>query len=88
MDRLFESGLPYEFAGIVYFAFYLLMMRGRAAARFSRRSKIFTLVAAMVLVGAVPLHYGTNGYGIAAMLGFVAFAMWSTWMDRLSPPTP
>jgi hypothetical protein len=86
VDSLFASGIPYELAGLVYFVFYLLMSRGQASARFSKRSKILTLAAAIVLVGAVPLHYGTNGYGIAAMLGFVALAMWSTWMDRSSPP--
>ncbi|BDE08041.1 hypothetical protein WPS_33170 [Vulcanimicrobium alpinum] len=83
MDRLLESGIPYEIAGLVYFGFFLLMSSPRSAGRFTRRSRLLTLLAAIVLVGAVPLHYGANAYGIAAMFGFVALAMWATWIDRL-----
>ena len=42
MDALatsFTTGLPYEFVGIVYYVFFVLMSRGRNVARFSPRSR-------------------------------------------------
>ena len=83
-----EAGYPYELAGLLYFLFYLRMMRGTDAARFSQRTKILTLVASIVLVGSVPLHYGATAAGIVAMFGFVVLAVWSTLADRRSPPPP
>ncbi len=85
MDALIRSGYPFELAGIVYFGFYLVMTR-RGNDRFSQRSKAFTLIASIVLVASVPLHYGANPIGIALMLAVVALAMWSTYTDRRHPP--
>ena len=85
IDYLLQTGYPFELAGFVYFLFYLAMSRKSAAARFSQRSKVFTLVASIVLVGSVPLHYGTQPLAIALMLAVVAISIWSTWNDRRTP---
>ncbi len=82
MDALIAAGYPYELAGLLYYAFFLLMTRGRNAARFSQRSRVLTLLAAIGLIGAVPLRYGTQPLGVAAMLTLVAVALASTWLDR------
>jgi uncharacterized membrane protein len=82
MEQLLASGIPFELAGLVYFAFYLLMSRGPNAARFSQRSKVLTLVTAIVMVGAVPLHYGATNIGIIVMVGLALAAIISTWVDR------
>jgi hypothetical protein len=85
IDYLIGSGYPFELAGLVYFLFYLAMSR-KGAVRFSQRSKTFTLIASIVLVGSVPFHYGAQPVGIALMLAIVAISIWSTWSDRRTPP--
>ena len=82
MDSLLRSGIPYELAGLAYFIFYLVMSRPSRSARFSTRSKLLTLLAAIVLVGAVPLQYGDKPLAVVAMLGFAALALLSTIADR------
>ena len=86
LDSLIQTGYPFELAGLVYFLFYLSMSRRTGGARFSQRSKIFTLIASIVLVGSVPFHYGAQPVGIVLMLAVVAISIWSTWTDRRSPP--
>jgi uncharacterized membrane protein len=86
IDYLIQTGYPFELAGFVYFLFYLAMSRKGAGERFSQRSKIFTLIASIVLVGSVPLHYGAQPLAIALMLAIVAISIWSTWSDRRPPP--
>ncbi|HTW84360.1 MAG TPA: hypothetical protein VMD91_09860 [Candidatus Sulfotelmatobacter sp.] len=82
MNALLASGIPYEIAGLIYFLFYLAMSRPRAAAAFSRRSKVLTLLAAIALVGAAVLHYGAQPLGIAIMLALVVVSLVSTYLDR------
>lgn len=86
MDYLIASGYPFEFAGLCYFGFYLIMTRGRGKDRFSQRSKVFTLLASIVLVASVPFHYGGQPLGIALMLAIVALSLWSSYLDRRKPP--
>ena len=88
MDALIQSGYPYELAGLLYYVFFLMMTRGKNAARFSQRSKALTLAAAIALIGSVPLRYGAQPLAVAAMLALVAVAMWSTWLDRGRPAPP
>jgi uncharacterized membrane protein YedE/YeeE len=83
---LLQTGYPFEFAGLIYFLFYISMSRAQNKDRFSQRSKVFTLIASMVLVGSVPFGYGGQPAAIALMLGLVAIAIWSTWSDRRTPP--
>lgn len=86
MNFFLTSGYPFEFAGLCFFGFYLLMTRGRDRDRFSQRSKIFTLLASIALVGSVPFHYGDQVLGIALMLAIAAVAIVSTFLDRRNPP--
>jgi hypothetical protein len=86
IDSLIRTGYPFELAGFVYFLFYLAMSRKGAGARFSQRSKIFTLLASIALVGSVPFGYGAQPLGIVLMLAVVAISIWSTWSDRRTPP--
>ena len=82
MEPLLRAGIPYEIAGLIYFGFYLVMSRPGGKTRFSTRSKLLTLLAAIVLVGAVPLHYGENALAIVAVLGFAVMALLSAILDR------
>ena len=82
MDALLRSGIPYEIAGFAYFVFYLLMQSRRNAGRFSRRTKLLTLIAAIALVAAVPLGYGDKSLAVVGMLGLAALALISAAADR------
>ncbi len=82
VDALIATGYPYELAGLLYYGFFLAMTRGKRAARFSQRSKVLTLLAAIALIGSVPLHYAASPLGVALMLGLVVVALASTWLDR------
>jgi hypothetical protein len=88
VDALIQSGYPYELAGLLYYVFFLTMTRGKNAARFSQRSKVLTLAAAIALIGSVPLHYAAQPPAVVAMLALVAVAMVSTWLDRRRPEPP
>lgn len=88
VDALIQSGYPYELAGLLYYVFFLTMTRGKNAARFSQRSKVLTLAAAIALIGSVPLHYAAQPAAVVAMLALVAVAMASTWLDRRRPEPP
>ena len=88
MDALIQAGYLYEFAGLLYYLFFLLMARGPNAARFSQRSRVLTLLAAIALIGSVPLHYASSPAGVAAMFALVAVSLVSSWLDRrrVQPP--
>jgi hypothetical protein len=88
MDTFVQGGYPYELAGLIYYAFFLVMSRSRNAARYSRRSRILTLVAAIVLVASVPFHYANAGAAHVIMLALAAAALVSTLADRRRPPSP
>ena len=81
-----DAGYPYELAGLLYFLFYLSMSRGAAKERYSERSRIFTLIASMVLVGSVPFHYASGPLGTVLMLAVLGVSLWSTFQDRRKPP--
>jgi hypothetical protein len=85
VNLLLNSGILYELVGLCYFLFYLAMGRPRAAGRFSRRSRILTLLAAIALVGSVIGHYGQTTLGIVVMLGLAVGALVSTFADRRVP---
>ncbi len=81
MDTVILAGYPYEFAGLLYFAFFLLMGRKRYAGIYTLRSRVLTLLAAMVMVGCVPFNYAGNENGIIAMFTVAIIAMISTVRD-------
>jgi hypothetical protein len=85
-DYLVQSGYPFEVVGLIMFLFYLAMSRRAAAGRFSQRSRTFTLLASIVLVGSVLFHYGGQPVAMLLMLALVALALWSAWSDRRAPP--
>jgi hypothetical protein len=82
VDVLIQSGVLYELAGLCYFLFYLSMSRRSVAARYSKRSRVLTLLAAIVLVGSVVAHYGQTPLGIVVMFAFALGALVSTFVDR------
>ena len=80
MNAIFEAGYGYEVAGLVYYIFFIVMTRRRDA-RFSQRSRVLALVAAIALVGSVPFHYATNAAGVALMLILGAASLISSFID-------
>ena len=81
MDNVILAGYPYEFVGILYFAFFLLMGRKRYDGIYSKRSRILTIVAAMVMVGCVPFGYASSSGGVLFMFAVAIIAMISTVRD-------
>lgn len=79
---MIEEGYVYELAGLFYYAFFLYIGRSANATRFSMRSRILTLSAAIALVACVPLHYARSPYGEFIMLGLAIATLVSTFLDR------
>lgn len=80
MNVIFEAGYGYEVAGLIYYVFFIVMTRRRDA-RFSQRSRILALVAAIALVGSVPFHYATFPAGVALMALLGAASLVSSFID-------
>jgi hypothetical protein len=55
---------------------FLVMQRGRNRGRFSRRTLVLVILAAIALVAIVPFHLAQNGIAItvASVLALVALA--------------
>jgi hypothetical protein len=83
VSALIAAGYPYELAGIAYYAFFLLMSRKQNAAKYSLRSRLLVILAAVVMVGCVPFHYAGALLGVTAMLGLAILALLSTFADGL-----
>jgi hypothetical protein len=81
VQTLLNAGYPYEIAGLVYYIFFLLMLRKGQAQRFSQRSRVLTLLAAIALVACVPLHYAAYAFGVVLMLALAVAALISTLLD-------
>lgn len=97
MDNVILAGTPYEFVGFLYFVFFLLMGRKRYEGVYTLRSRVLTLLAAMVMVGCVPFHYAQEPTGIIIMFAIAIISMISTVrdsatarkrLDLLKPPSP
>ena len=86
VNQLIRSGYLYELAGLVYYVYFLLMSRGRNAARFSQRSRVLTLITAIALVGTVPLHYGGSTIALAVIAVLVLASAVSSIADRRGGP--
>jgi hypothetical protein len=84
MNALLAAGYPYELAGLVYYGFFVLMNRPANAARYTRRSRLLVVLAAIVMVGCVPFHYATAALGVIAMLGLAVVALLSTFADAIA----
>jgi hypothetical protein len=57
------------------------MQRGRNRGRFSRRTLVLVILAAIALVAIVPFHLAQNGIAIIVALVFAAAALVSTFAD-------
>jgi hypothetical protein len=57
------------------------MGRGRNRGRFTPRSRILTLAAAIVMVACVPLRYGGDWRGVVVMVSLAIVAFLSTLVD-------
>jgi hypothetical protein len=82
VEILIRSGVLFELVGLCYFLLYLSMSRRAVAARFSRRSRVLTLLAAMALIGSVVGHYAQAPLGIGLMFALALGALVSTFVDR------
>ena len=80
IQRLVQAGYLYELVGLVYYAFFLIAMR--RPGRFSQRTRVLTLLAAIVLVASVPFRYAGNAIGVTVMVVLAVASIISTWVDR------
>ncbi len=81
MNAFLSSDIAYEVAGLMYYLFFLFMSRKQNAGRFSKRSRVLTLLAAIALVGTAIFHYSTSLAGIAAMVALALASLASTIAD-------
>lgn len=74
MNAIVGAGYPYELAGLVFYVFFLYMVRKRAGPRYAQRTRVLTILTAIGLVGVVPFHYAGSSPAIAivALLGVAA----------------
>jgi len=82
VDAVILAGYPYEFVGLLYFVFFLLMGRKRFANIYSLRSRVLTVVAAIAMVACVPFHYAATDAGVTCMFAIAIIAMISTILDN------
>lgn len=81
MNRVIEAGYPYEIAGLVFYAFFLYMVRKQGGRPYSQRTRILTIVAAIGLVGVVPFHYAANTAAVLSILMLGLAALVSAFLD-------
>jgi hypothetical protein len=76
VNAIFDAGYPYEMAGLVFYVFFLYLVRKRNSLRYTQRTRVLTIVAAIGLVGTVPFHYARSGGAVAIvlLLGLVSLA--------------
>ncbi len=84
MNRIIEAGYPYEIAGLVFYVFFLVMVRKRTGHRYSQRSRVLTISAAIALVGVVPFHYAGNVAAVTVVLLLGLAAIVSAFLDARS----
>jgi hypothetical protein len=88
VQQFFVTGFSQELAGLAFFLVYVGMSRPRAAGRYSRRTQVLVLLAAIVLVASVPLHYGTGPAARWFVLLLPVLSLVSVIADaRRHPPT-
>lgn len=83
MDALIAAGYTYELAGIAYYVLFMMMSRKANAAKYSLRSRVLVILAAIVMVGCVPFRYATVPLGVTSMLALATLALLSTFADSL-----
>jgi hypothetical protein len=68
MTALIDAGYPYELAGLVFYVFFLYMVRHRRGTQYTQRTRVLTIATAIGLVGVVPLNYAHNPTAVALVL--------------------
>ena len=81
MKLVLQAGYLYELAGLVYYVLFLIMQQRKNRDRFSKRSRIFVLLAAIAFVAMAPLHAAGNGVAIIAVVVLAIAALASTFAD-------
>jgi hypothetical protein len=82
MKAIIDAGYPYEIAGVVFYIFFLYMVRnGKGVARYSQRTRVLTNLAAIGLVGSVPFNYAHNGAAIGLVLLLGLASLGSAFLD-------
>lgn len=81
VQALLAAGYPYELVGFVYYLFFLMMGRPRFAGRYTKRSRLLMVCAAIVMVGSVPFHYANSPLGVGAIFAIAVLALLSTFAD-------
>jgi hypothetical protein len=85
VKNFLASGLLYELAGFAYYIYFMLMSRGANAARFTKRSRVLVLIAAIILVASVPLHYANSSLGTTIAIAVALSAFISTFLETRQP---
>jgi len=86
VNALLAAGYPYELAGILYYVLFIMMGRKQNAGKYSRRSRILVVLAAIVMVGCVPFNYANSVIGVGAMFALAVISLVSTFIDALRAP--
>ena len=71
----------WELVGLLYYAAFLVMSRGKNAARLSKRTKVLMLVTAIVMVASAPLHYADRKLGVTLMVLLAVASVISNFAD-------
>jgi hypothetical protein len=81
VNAVIGAGYPYEIAGLVFYVFFLYMLRNRRGAHYGQRTRVLTIVAAIALVGVVPFRYAQNTAAIAVAVLIGVAALVSAFVD-------
>jgi hypothetical protein len=81
VNAIIDAGYPYEVAGLVFYVFFLYMIRKRGGVVYSPRTRVLTIVTAIGLVGVVPFHYAHSGAAIGMVLVLGLGALASAFLD-------
>ena len=84
LNALIVAGYPFELAGLAYYLFFIMMNRGANAARYTRRSRLLVVLAAIAMVGCVPFHYALLPLGVVVMFALAVAALLSTLADGIA----
>ncbi len=81
VTAVLDAGYAYELAGLVFYVFFLMMVRKRSGWAYSQRSRVLTIVTAIGLVGVVPFHYAHNPAAIGGVMLAGLAALASAFLD-------
>ncbi len=81
VTALIDAGYPYELAGLVFYVFFLYMVRHRRGAAYTQRTRVLTIATAIGLVAVVPLNYAHNAAALALVLLLGLACLASAFVD-------